>query len=194
MITSKQDYQYYLRQDAIARGIETKSIIKKVKQYLSPNPTWKFQRRLRKLEYFINCKKGIISRIYIVILRKRFNILSQRLGFSIAPNVFGPGLCILHYGTIVVHNNARIGKNCRIEVCVNIGASGGTPDAPHIGDNVYIGPGVKIYGGITIGNNIAIAANSSVNKSFIEDGILLAGSPAKRIKEIDIKRIIKHIK
>ncbi|WP_437395699.1 hypothetical protein [Flagellimonas lutimaris] len=80
------------------------------------------------------------------------------------------------------------------QVCVNIGASGGYPEAPQIGDNVYIAPGVKIYGDITLGNNIAIVANSSVNKSFNEDGILLAGSQARKIKEINIYRIIKHIR
>lgn len=80
-----------------------------------------------------------------------------------------------------------------MEVCVNIGASGGTSDAPTIGDNVYIGPGAKIYGGIQLGNNIAIAANSSVNKSFEENSILIAGSPARKIKEFDVKTIIKHI-
>ena len=92
----------------------------------------------------------------------------------------------------MVNSRAKIGENCRMEVCVNIGASGGNPNAPKIGNNVYIAPGVKIYGDIQIGNNIAIGANSSVNKSFSEDSIMIAGSPAKKIKSIDIKRIISH--
>jgi serine O-acetyltransferase len=193
MITSKKEYHYYLEQDALARGIKKQGLKSRLKMILVPNPTWIFQKRLRKLEYYTNCKDDLLSRIYIHYLRFRFNKLSIKLGYSIPPNVFGPGLCIIHYGTIVVNSRARIGKNCRMEVCVNIGASGGKPEAPQIGDNVYIAPGVKIYGDITIGNNIAIGANSSVNKSFTENGILLAGSPAKKIKEMDIKRIIKHI-
>lgn len=194
MIQSKQDYIYYLNQDALARGEKPVISLKlKIKSFLVPVHTWVFQKRLRKLEYYLNCKKDPISKLYLKILWIRFKKISLKLGYSIPPNVFGPGLCILHYGTIVVNSKSKIGKNCRVEVCVNIGASGGNPAAPKIGDNVYIAPGVKIYGDISIANNIAIGANSTVNKSFEEDNILIAGSPAKKIKEMDIKRIIKHI-
>lgn len=85
-----------------------------------------------------------------------------------------------HYGTLVISSKAKIGKNARIHVCVNIGAYNG--GAPIIGDNVYIGPGAKIFGPITLGHNVSIGANSVVNKSFIEDNIVLAGSPAKIIR------------
>ncbi|TKD59114.1 serine O-acetyltransferase [Flavobacterium sp. ASW18X] len=193
MIDSKQAYLNYIKQDALARNEKYDSFKDKIKQVLIPNPTWRFQKMLRKLEFLLNCKNGFFWKLYLIFYRRRFNKLSQKLGYSIPPNVFGPGLCILHYGTIVVNSKASVGKNCRMEVCVNIGASGGNPNAPKIGDNVYIAPGVKIYGDIKIGNNCAIAANSSVNKSFDEDGVLIAGSPAKKIKAIDIKRIIKHI-
>ena len=54
-------------------------------------------------------------------------------------------------------------------------------DCPTIGDNVWIGPGVKLFGKIVIGNNNQIGANAVVNKSFVEDGIAIAGVPAKKI-------------
>jgi len=82
----------------------------------------------------------------------------------------------VHYGTIIVNDKARIGKNCRIHANTNIGASGGKPGAPKIGDNVYIGPGVCIFGDIKIGNGIAIGTNSTVNKSFEENNIMIAGN------------------
>jgi serine acetyltransferase len=111
-------------------------------------------------------------------------MLGLLLNFSIPPNAFGPGLSIAHYGTIVVNSNARIGANCRIHVCVNIGADArdGTK-APHIGDNCYIGPGAKIFGAIKIGNHVAIGANAVVNKSFVENNVSLGGIPAKVISE-----------
>lgn len=109
--------------------------------------------------------------------------LSRKLGFTISVNTFGPGLSIAHYGTIVVNDKARIGANCRLHACVNIGASGGKPEAPTIGDNAYIGPGALIFGNITLGNNVTIAANATVNKSFEQNNILLAGVPAKIVKE-----------
>ena len=120
--------------------------------------------------------------------------ISLKLGFSIPINVFGPGLAIVHYGTIVINANAKVGANCRIHPSTCIGASGGSSKAPQIGDNVYIAPGVKIYGDITLANNIATAANAAVGKSFEEENILIGGVPAVKIKNIDITKIIKHIK
>jgi serine O-acetyltransferase len=193
MIQSKSDYQNYLQQDKKALGITNSSLSTRFINFLSPNYIWKFQKVLRKVEYYLNCKNKGISKIYIYYLKYKLKNVSMKLGFSIPPNVFGPGLAIVHYGTIVINSAVRIGENCRIHACVNIGASGGSYEAPQIGNNVYIAPGAKIYGNIRIANNIAIGANATVGKSFEEDSILIAGNPAKKIKEIDIKKIIKHI-
>jgi serine O-acetyltransferase len=111
----------------------------------------------------------------------RYYLLGSVLGFSIPLNVFGPGLCIAHKGTIVVNQNARIGENCRIHVCTNIGSGRKGFSAPQIGNNAYIGPGAKIFGDIVIADDIAIGANSVVNKSFHEKGISIAGVPARKI-------------
>lgn len=191
MIKNKTDYLHYLASDKLALGIENENIFRRI---IAPNYIWEFQKRLRKVEYYKNCKSNsligkMLHNYHKIKLRKQ----ALKLGVSIPENVFGPGLSIVHYGTIVINSNAKIGANCRIHACTNIGASGGKPEAPQIGDNVYIGPGAKIYGNIKLGNNIAISANAVVNKSFEEDGILLAGNPAVKIKTIDIKRIIKHI-
>ncbi|AWV98043.1 serine O-acetyltransferase [Arcticibacterium luteifluviistationis] len=191
MIQSKKEYLEYLTEDKNSLGIKT-NWKTPIKELIAPNYIWKFQKKLRKLEYYKNSRTDFLGKLYGSFLKIRFRKYSLRMGFSIPINVFGPGLAIVHYGTIVINDKAKIGKNCRIHANTNIGASGGSKKAPQIGNNVYIGPGAKIFGDITIGNNIAIAANSSVNKSFNEDGIMLAGSPAKRIKEIDIKNIIPN--
>ncbi|MHC1757646.1 MAG: serine O-acetyltransferase [Methanosarcina sp.] len=108
--------------------------------------------------------------------------MSIHLGYSIPINVFGPGLCIAHRGTIVVNKDSRVGENCRIHACTNIGSGRDSILlAPKIGNGVYIGPGAKIFGNIEIADNIAIGANSVVNKSFYEKGISIAGVPAKKI-------------
>lgn len=196
MIQSRTDYQNYLKADAIALGIDTQSggLKGSIRQLVVrlTHPTWKFQRMLRRLEYIRNCRGGLIGKIYGYYYTLRFNRYSLKLGFSIPANVFGPGLAIPHYGTIVVNEAARIGKNCKLHVCTNIGASGGESKAPQIGDNVYIAPGVKIFGDITIANNTAIAANSTVNKSSEESNIILGGTPAKKLKEYDISKIIPY--
>lgn len=58
--------------------------------------------------------------------------MSIKLGFSNPNNVIDAGLSIAHYGTIVISPYAKIGKNCRIHTCVNIGASAGNHKAPSI--------------------------------------------------------------
>ena len=193
MIQSKSDYKKYLQQDKVALRLGSLNLSDKISNFVSPNFIWEFQKLLRKVEYFQNCKNSNISKIYYYYLKYRFKKLSLRLGFSIPPNVFGPGLAIVHYGTIVINGNSKVGANCRMHACVNIGASGGEEEAPQLGDNVYIAPGAKIYGNITIANNTAIGANAVVNKSFERENTVIAGIPAKVIGDVEIKKIIKHI-
>ena len=185
---------HYLEADRIALGRKKQILSDKLKGIILPDYIWNFQKLLRKLEYYKNTKKtGWLNKLIYNYLKFKYRKLSLKLSFTIPENVFGSGLCIVHYGTIVVNANARVGANCRIHVDTNIGASGGADKAPQIGDNVYIAPGAKIYGDIKIPKNTAIGANSVVNKSFKEEGMLIAGMPAKIIKPIDIKQIIKHI-
>lgn len=176
MISNKIDYKEYLKADEISLNIKNR------KKELLFNEIWKFQRMMRRLEYVNNCKKGVIYKIYKIYLKYRYVRKSRKLGFSIPINVFGPGLSIAHRGTIVVSASSRIGANCRIHVCTNIGTKAGFSDkAPILGNNIYIGPGVKLFGDIYISNNTAIGANSVVNKSFYEENIGIAGIPAKKI-------------
>lgn len=106
-------------------------------------------------------------------------------GFDIPINVFGKGLSIAHKGTIVVNGRAKVGDNCRIHTCVNIGTLPGSNGlAPSIGNNVYIGPGAKIYGNIKIADNIVIGANAVVGRNFEVPNICIAGSPARQISNM----------
>ena len=173
MIKSKTDYKKYLKADGIVFTRNIKTVLF--------DDIRKFKKQLRTLEYYNNCKKGPLNKLIIMLLRYRFMRISRMLGFSIPINVFKPGLSIAHRGTIVVHPNAKVGVNCRIHVCVVIGATGGSLKAPIIGDNVYIGTGAKVIGDIEIADNIAIGANSVVNKSFYEKDITIAGVPAKKV-------------
>jgi len=193
MITNKEEYLYYIQQDALALGIDNKTLRSKAERLIIVNVIYEFQKKLRKIEYYKNCRTDLFSKFIYGCMKIRFLKLSRRLGFSIPENVFGPGLSIVHYGTIVVNANAKVGANCRIHPSTCIGASGGNSMAPIIGDNVYIAPGAKIYGNITISNNIAISANAAVGKSFFEENIMIGGVPAKKIKEVNIKNIIKHL-
>ena len=142
------------------------------------NPQVRYVELLRHFEYHSN-NSGFWHKIFSAYYWYKKQRLGFKLGFTVAKNCFGPGLCIAHYGLLVVNSKARIGCNCRVHAGVNIGEKDGK--APVIGDNVYIGPGAKIFGNITIGNNVTIGANAVVNKSF-PDNCVIAGIPAKIIK------------
>lgn len=124
MIQSKKDYKYYLECDKIALG----------KKYKIPklvgDEIWIFERLMRKAEFYKNCSKTIIGKLYSKYLQLKYYKKRIKLGFSIPLNVFGPGLSIAHYGTIVVNGNAKVGKNCRIQECTTIGATNGSKNAP----------------------------------------------------------------
>ena len=179
MIQSKEDLKYYLDCDKKALGITRQ------KPRFYSDEIWKFQRCLRRLEYYTNCVGGG-NKILKIINKIRFHSLSIKLGFSIPINVFGPGLAIVHYGSIVVSPGAKIGANCRIYEGVTIGATNGSTKAATIGNNVFIGSGAKIIGDITISSNVAIAANAAVVKDVIcENGCTVGGVPAKVISSND---------
>jgi serine O-acetyltransferase len=193
MINTNSEYKYYLERDRVALEVYNNSLSQRLKNFFFPNPVWTFQKRMRKLEYYTNCKNQGLNKLYIYYLKYRYKAISVKLNFSIPINVFGPGLSIVHYGTIVINFTSKIGANCRIHACVNIGASGGEVQGPKLGDNVYIAPGAKIYGNISIPNNTAIGANAVVNKSFEKEHTIIAGIPAKVVGVVDIKKVIKYV-
>ncbi|MDE6213095.1 MAG: serine O-acetyltransferase [Lachnospiraceae bacterium] len=102
---------------------------------------------------------------------------------TIPINAFGPGLSIPHYGTIVVHGNARIGKNCRLQEGVTIGATNGSHEAAVIGDNCYFGSGAKVIGAVRIADDVAVGANAVVTADITERGTTWAGAPARKISD-----------
>ena len=172
MIKNKNDLEYYLEEDRIYSNKKRK------KPRIIGDEVWKYQILLRKEEYHTNVNNKYVAFYYKVIRHK----LGIKLGISIGINVFGPGLSIAHYGTLIVNGSSKIGKNCRIHAGVNIGTKAGvSKSAAIIGDNAYIGPGVKIFGPVVLGDNIAIGANAVVNKSFQEGNYTIGGVPAKII-------------
>ena len=177
MITSKNEYLNYLESDrkALRRNASSPPFFNVF------DPIWKFQCLLRKLEFYYNCRKSYYFLPYRKFLRYQFIKMQNMLGFQIPINVIGPGLYITHIGSIVIHDNVRIGKNLRINVDVVIGQKGSETDVPEIGNNVIIEPGSKIFGKIKIADGVHIGANAVVNRSFTRPYSVIAGVPAKEI-------------
>ena len=172
MIQSRKEFRQYVRADIAAHGLRRVSLY----NWLRIDQL-RFQLRLRRLEYLANCRRWrLVSRAVLEVLNHN---LALKLGFTVPKNVFGPGLCMVHRGTVVVSPLAKVGANCRIHPSTSIGDYDG---APTLGDNVYIGPGAKLYGPITIGDNVAIGANAVVTSSF-GPNCTVGGIPARKLSD-----------
>lgn len=169
-IQSRADYRRFVALDLAAHGIDRLTPL----MWLRADHI-RFQLRLRYLEYLANCCPWrLLSRAVLEVLNHR---LAVRLGFTIPKNVFGPGLCLVHRGTVVVHPDVRVGSGCRLHTSTNIGDYNGVPT---LGDDVYIGPGAKLYGPIMLGDNVAVGANAVVNSSF-GSNCTIGGIPARQL-------------
>lgn len=95
---------------------------------------------------------------------------------------------------VVIHSQSVIGKKVIIGQNVTIGRKLSPNGIPKIGNNVYISAGSRIIGDIEIGNNVIIGTNSVVTKD-VPDNCIIAGAPAKVIREIneDIYTLLENI-
>lgn len=106
------------------------------------------------------------------------------------------GTTIYSTSSITIGKNATIGANCKIvdndfhPIDPEQRRQGlneqYTKRAPiKIGDNCFIGMNSIILKGTTIGNNVVVGAGSVVHGTF-PDNCIIAGNPAKIIKQIEI--------
>ena len=96
---------------------------------------------------------------------------------------------------VIIHANAKIGKDCVIGSNVTIGGGGGSSNkrisefdrirrnVPVIGDRVHISTGAKIIGNIVIGNDVTIGANAVVIND-VPSKCIVAGVPARIIRQL----------
>ena len=130
-------------------------------------------------------------------LYSHYSHIEARNGGSLIS--IGAHTFINNNASIVANDNKiRIGKNVLIGTSCNISNSdfheidsknrkSGNPNSTElvIGDNVFIGNNVTILKGGSIGNNSVVGAGSIVTKKFPEN-VVIAGSPAKIIKKLDV--------
>lgn len=185
MISTKADYERYRRDDLTAAGMSRWRF-----QDTFRRPEVHYLRLLREVEYLL-AQPGAVARVRRSWARWRLLRSSTRLGLSIPPNVFGPGLGIAHYGSIVVNSRARVGAWCRINSATNIGL--GPSGVPTIGDFCYIAPGAVVYGGITVGDRVVVGANAVVGRD-VPDGVTVAGAPARVVSQHDSSAVMpEHV-
>lgn len=109
----------------------------------------------------------------------------------------GSGLSVYRDVNIVAKNgkNITIGDECMFAREIMIRNNDGhiildkntkevlnPPEDIIIGDNVWVGMRVLIFKGSVITNGSIVGAGALVNKKFDEENILIAGTPAKKVR------------
>lgn len=94
----------------------------------------------------------------------------------------GYGFRILHFGTIVVNPEAKIGNNFTIAQGVLVGGTEGKRRGfPTIGNNVMLCANSVVIGGVKVGDNVMIAPGAFVNFD-VPDNCIVIGNPGQIIQ------------
>lgn len=161
MIASKKELKQVLREEFNFYFKKRVYIIEKIT--MSPfYMTWKYQKNLRKEEYYFNRK----FKIRFLLTRRKKNKIGNKLGFYISKNVIDSGLKIYHTGNIVINEHSVIGKNLKLH-----------------GDNCIGNDGKNIGVAPIIGDNVIIGAGAVVVTSCLESNVTLVGVPAKILRK-----------
>ena len=82
---------------------------------------------------------------------------------------------------VVVHAEAKIGRGVTIGQGITIGGRSRSPQAPEIGDDVYIGAGARVLGPIRVGSGSIIAPNAVVIHD-VPPRSIVGGIPARILR------------
>jgi serine O-acetyltransferase len=144
-------------------------------RYLLGTPGFQYSYALRHAQ---NASDPISKVFWVVVLRLMMYFTSIQIP---AQTRIGEGLKFSHWGTIVVNQNAVIGRNFSISNgCVIGSAQGKRKGYPTIGNNVTINANSVIVGGVKIGNNVLVAPNVFINFD-VPDNCIVIGNPGQII-------------
>lgn len=105
--------------------------------------------------------------------------------------IFNFNVCLVDDADIFIGDDCLIGPGCHlitaqhpISPMLRKGEEKLQYNKPiHIGNNVWLGAGVIVLPGVTIGDNSIVAAGSVVTHD-VESNVIVAGTPAKVLRQI----------
>ena len=178
MIRSRKELSFFLKADRMMnRGQWYPQFKDFFKELILPDNIMRFLSAMRHVDYYTN-SSGIFNKLMKFVWSWRYQRLSLKLGFSIGPCVFGYGLVIHHYGTIIVGRSNRIGNYAVLHTSTCI-----VEKRSIIGDGLFMSTGAVISNQVSLGDSVTIGVNSVVCKSINQSNILLTGAPAEIKKD-----------
>ena len=114
------------------------------------------------------------------------------INIKLGKNVFiNSGCCFQDHAGIEIGDGTLIGHQVVIATINHaqdpVSRADMFPKPVKIGKNVWIGAHATILPGVTIGDNAIIAAGAVVTKD-VENNAVVGGVPAKKIKDIEVKK------
>ena len=125
------------------------------------------------------CKFKPLKLFYVLKLM----YLANRTQIQIpARTSIGEGFYIGHLGRVIIHPDAKLGKNVNIATGVTIGMEtrGKREGVPVISDNCWIGTNAVVVGDVKIGSDVLIAPLAYVNFD-VPDHSVVIGNPGRII-------------
>ena len=180
-IYTKKQLKFFIQADRMMnRGTFNYSIKDRLIHIVLPDYIMKYLYMMRKLSYYTHKKHNKLTLLIRQYYRIRYYHLGIKLGFNIGYDACGYGLVLTHYGSLGIGGSNRLGNYCVIHTLTSI-----TDNGKVIGDALYLAKGAIITSKLSLGNNISVGANSVVNKSFLQNNIMIAGAPVKYIKDTE---------
>ncbi len=160
------------------------------KFYKILNPSIRCTIAFRKAAYYSKSN----NKIKFLFARIHYLYLSQKFHFSIPYTTkIGPGFTVGHTGSVIINEDAILGRNINIATGAVIGAtSGENAGVPTISDSVWIGSNSIIVGDITIGEDVLIAPGAYVNFDVPSHSVVLGNPGTIHPKESATKDYINN--
>ncbi|OZI09234.1 transferase [Siphonobacter sp. BAB-5385] len=126
------------------------------------------------------CNLGHGSKISVgdhgeVIFGEDFSITAESSLVCYKKIAFGSG-CVLSWNILMMDTDLHSIRNAQGEL-IN------APKEIIVGDHVWIGCRCTILKGATIGSNSVVAAGTTINKTLLNENVILGGNPARVLKE-----------
>lgn len=129
-----------------------------------------------------NCCRFLPLKLFYML---RLKFLSDKTQIQIpARTQIGEGFYIGHLGRVIIHPDAKLGKNINVGTGVTIGGEnrGKRKGTPVIDGDCWIGTNAVVVGNIHIGEDVLIAPSAYVNFDVPSHSIVV-GNPAKIIQK-----------
>lgn len=116
------------------------------------------------------------------------------VGIDTCPG-YEPGCYIQGLGTVIIGDYTRIAQNVGIVSANHVAEDNSIHDKSQtvrIGDYCWLGMNSVVLPGVELGDFTVVGAGSVVTKSFPEGYKVIAGSPAKVIRELDPDKCVRN--